>query len=421
VRESSRLDATTESTSERNLRFLAAVKRPRLSRWRWLYPALAVLLLAAFGSSSARDLASPIQGLNKQATQVPSCSRVPLVPQLGWTESAAWTPDGNELIALDTLYNRALRYSKGGRALGALPTAVEQLLERRFPLRIRRMDSSFVVEVANARFMRLNDDYQPVGSMDLPKSSLRSDGWRATYLFQWVIAGSDLLGYGDYEHRSEEGVVQRTGVLRVPLDEPENFKVLDVPLSAKDDTTRTLYRLGYPYFTSLGSDGVILAMYENPQIFIHKVEDDDLVPIDAMPEAVRRRDPLEQKFETPSDFPLVMKEVEGATMPAGIFGWKGLLYLLYRQPGDLATVWSLAQIDPGPENARVLGTVTLPTSANHLTVVPGDRNWAFLEKGPVQAFGKQKIDSVLFVASDRVASLSSDTPLCPKLRARMGG
>jgi hypothetical protein len=341
------------------------------------------------------------------------CQRVALRPQPSWTESAAWSSSGEDLIVVDTLYNKALRYSKAGRTTGSLPDAVESMLERLYPLRIRSENSSFILQLANSRFMRLDHDYRPQEMVDLRRDTRRPDGWYATYLFQWAPAGKDLLGYGDYEYQeSADQYVERSGILRIPLGMPASFEVLDIPLSAQDDSTRVLYRLGYPYFSSLGSDGVVLAMYENPRIYLDK-EGGGIVSLEAFPDEIRERPRIEQRFDLPADFPLVMREVEQKALPAGIFGWKDFLYLLHRRPQNGGTLWSLTKIDPRED--RIVGTSTLNTSANHLTAVPGEKEWAFLEKGPVEAFGKQNVRSVLLVPSETIEHLDDGNQLCSDL------
>jgi hypothetical protein len=72
------------------------------------------------------------------------------------------------------------------------------------------------------------------------------------------------------------------------------------------------------------------------------------------------------------------RRFEAASMAAGLFGQDNRLYLLTRRPAGGATVWSLHRIDPIRDTIEA--TIPLPTTAPHLVVVPGSREWAFVEQ-----------------------------------------
>src|SRR5664280_1149815 len=72
------------------------------------------------------------------------------------------------------------------------------------------------------------------------------------------------------------------------------------------------------------------------------------------------------------------RRFEAASMAAGLYGQDDRLYLLTRRPAGGATAWSLHRIDPGRDTLEA--TIPLPTTAPHLTVVPGPREWAFVEQ-----------------------------------------
>ena len=44
-------------------------------------------------------------------------------------------------------------------------------------------------------------------------------------------------------------------------------------------------------------------------------------------------------------------------------------------------------------------TAEIPSSANHLTMVPGPNDWAFIEKGEVKGLGQQEIVSMRLISS----------------------
>jgi hypothetical protein len=96
-----------------------------------------------------------------------------------------------------------------------------------------------------------------------------------------------------------------------------------------------------------------------------------------------------------------METIERSKMPVGLYGWEGFLFVLTREPAQGGgTRWMIHKIDPRKD--AVVGSSQIPTRANHLTVVPGPKKWAFLEKGRVQDWGRQRNDRVLFVPASRL-------------------
>ncbi|HSS48021.1 MAG TPA: hypothetical protein VLX28_03645, partial [Thermoanaerobaculia bacterium] len=104
------------------------------------------------------------------------------------------------------------------------------------------------------------------------------------------------------------------------------------------------------------------------------------------------------------DFPGIMETVAQSEMPAGLFAWDNALFLLSRRFEKNERQWFLSKIDPVKE--ELLWTVRVPSSADHLTVIPGPIEWAFLEKGPVAAHLNQTTHHIRFVNSAQMRLLS---------------
>jgi hypothetical protein len=103
-----------------------------------------------------------------------------------------------------------------------------------------------------------------------------------------------------------------------------------------------------------------------------------------------------------------MEQIEGSSLPVGLYAWNDRLYVLSRQPGQGGTEWSLSEIDPGSET---MVTARLATSAPHLTVVPGPRQWAVLEKAAPIRLGNQPMLSLLLVPAEEISNLR-DRRIC---------
>jgi hypothetical protein len=111
----------------------------------------------------------------------------------------------------------------------------------------------------------------------------------------------------------------------------------------------------------------------------------------------------------PRDASALFKEIEGLTIPVGLYGQGNMLYLLTRKPDSQgATSWSLFQIDP--QKDQVIGELRLPTKANHLTVVPSPEAWFLFEKGPVESPGAQNISSLLSIPASWI-NVPAGSPL----------
>ena len=322
-----------------------------------------------------------------------SCYESELGPRRpGWTNSGTWTPDGSELLLIDSLYRAVVRYSPTGRALGTLPAPMSVALKNKFyPSAGKGVGADLILEVGDSLLV-LDERYNPKSITNVVgtwgKGKLNMAG-----LFQWAPLGSgEVIGIGDIQGPSEE---QYTGAfLRFPLSNPAAPKVLR-SFSIKDPE-RIFYRTGYPYAATLGRLGYFLSM-ENVMSIYASDESGNLRRLNAFPAELKLA-PTVPAFKNRDDFAPLMAAIEKSTMPAGLYAWEGALYVLSRTPfGSQGTRWSLVKIDPMRD--EVTGTSVIPSNADHLTVIPGPREWAFIEKGPVKAWGLQAIPKVLFVPS----------------------
>jgi len=328
-----------------------------------------------------------------------SCQRVQFSQgRPGWTNSGVWTEKGDLLIA-DALRKQILRYSREGRALGGLPGKIEALLEDFSPRILRSTtDGRLVAEGAEGSLIVLNKKYIPLARVDIraKSSDTTTNGAAIGALSLWEPIGNNIFAFstmagpkkGDYS----------LGIISFPLTQPQAFTSFR---SMKYTESLSLfYRLGHPYLASLDGIGYVLLM-EN-KMSILRARGGKLEDIGAFP-AQLSLSPQLPSFESKDDLPWVMKAVENSTMPTGLYGWEHSLYVLWRKPEGAKTQWFLTEIDPDEE--RVVRTVSIKTtSANHLTVVPGPDAWAFIEKGPVRAWGTQSIKSILLVPVERVRS-----------------
>jgi hypothetical protein len=346
---------------------------------------------------TAATLAMVISGA-AYAVPPESCRRVQFSKERpGWTNSGAWTEKGDLLIA-DSLRKKILRYSRDGRELGSLPGALAEV-NNLSPQILGSSGGKLITESRGGDLIVLDRGYASMTRVDIHSKSLPADpkSARIGALSQWEFIGNDILAFSTLAGPKESDY--SLGVISFPIDRPETFKNF-LPLKY-DESLSTFYRLGHHYLTSLDGIGYIVLM--DSKISVRRAVDDRLEYVGTLPSQIDFSPQL-PSFESPDDLPLIMKMVEASTMPTGLYGWEHSLYLLWRKPEGAKTLWFLTRIYPNKQPR----TVSIKTSANHLTVVPGPNAWAFVEKGRVRSWGEQNIDSILLVPAERIRSAFRD-------------
>jgi hypothetical protein len=308
--------------------------------------------------------------------------------------SGTWLADGRRLAVVDSLSERVVLYRQDGRSLGVVTGPNGEALRDLSPRLIKSAGQGrLLVETAADGLVALDSRFALLRRTPLNSKSARSD---LTMLgtFQWQPVGNDeVVSFSDLELKPPRW---GAGFVRFSLADPASFTVLRQ--GSLEDPERLFNRLGYPFIAALGDKAYILVMGNSTELYESSKGSPDLRRLTAFSS---QETPDLPSFDEWSEFAGVMAAVERSAMPAGLYGWDGQLYLLSRKPaGGGRTQWSLTRLDP--ESGQNLGTVVLPTTAHHLTVIPGPRAWAFLEKGPVLGRERQEIGSMLLVSAARL-------------------
>jgi hypothetical protein len=250
--------------------------------------------------------------------------------------------------------------------------------------------------------------------------SERSDGRSLHSAWIWEPVGTDDLVICSDILRPVDagGVEQAEALVRVSLDRPEQFEtLLEMPLDAP---MRFACRLSMSLIT-VRDDGTVHALvpgnasasdprFQQTRIF-------RAVPGGGPAEALEGS--LGKFAQWPDlstrakmqELPVLMREIELASMPMGLFGAGDWLYLLTRSPlAGGATRWALTRIDPATGEAS--GSMSIASAANHLMVVPGPDHWALIEKGPVLSFGYQELRQIVMMPVELLASWENGGTLC---------
>lgn len=327
------------------------------------------------------------------------CRQVEFSTDPAWTISGAWTKDGSSLLVVDALDSKVLRYSAEGKLLEALTKETSGFPKDFHPSSIQATDTGFLLLSETARILTLGDDLSYKGEVNLLDTAKGRQGHLSS-VFDWAaVSGDEIAAFSDIKLANGEW---KTAFTRVPLKNPAGFKVLGS--FGVDEPGRNFYLFGHPYIATLGNKIYAVAMGGTPGIVeISGGEKAARSLRDAMPQQARPSLPPKKGFETVRS---LFQTIEGSTIPVGLVGWREHLYLLARRPSprNEGTAWSLSKIEPA--SGKVVYTAEIPSSARHLTMVPGPNDWAFIEKGEVKGLGQQEIASMRLVSSQIIENPS---------------
>jgi len=261
-----------------------------------------------------------------------------------------------------------------------------------------------VVE-ARGRLIWLDEHQQPIREEELTGRRGPSGILRAVY--QLTFSSQDeAFVFGDVERTDGSWL---RGIIRVPLR--PGGELQSVHRIAPLDPNFDLYRLGNPYLASVGGRAYFLDLREPVSLNILPVGTEPkrrLVVLSSLARSARITQPAD--LEEPEATTALYRGLEESTLPAGLYGFKGFLYLLTRRPGQEGkTSWTLTKLDPA--DGKELYSISLPTSAPHLTVIPGEHHWALVEKGPVERWGRQTISIAVFVPTEWIERVGNASPL----------
>ncbi len=363
---------------------------------RSLLSSLVLVLFALFVNGSAvpavgADAAAPAGPRPKAA-----CRSASLSPKPAWLTSGFW--DGGQLVAVDAKYGEFLRLSSDGRSHAH--TLLNDTIQN--PARVSPYDAGIVVELVGDRMVAFDERYIPIRARDVRSASVQTRR-HIDKISSWTPVGNgkEIVAFADIQELTGRKGWSNAFV-RFPLDNPAHFRPIQDP---HRDPSPIFYRLGYPYLTAVGDTAYILLLDSGVGLYRNRKRSDLLEPVHSLERLAlaSQLTPMLPSFGQKQDFAAVMRAVERSSMPAGLYAWEGDLYVLWRARKGGATEWTLHRVDA--ESEQLVSSVTLPTLANHLTVVPGSSQWAFIEKGPVRAHRDQDVNSVLFVPSGRIRQI----------------
>jgi len=323
------------------------------------------------------------------------CATLNLETHPKWISTVELNPASGELLISDPK----------NRSLLAFDTKTNRMSEVKLesdipPASITKIQGGFLVKYRdNASILGL--DKKPIMTTNLRNTKAGGPTGLGSLYSNWTTKGSTFLGYGSVvradltsqEYNPSRGF--QLGFLRGTVT-ASSGQFRDVELLEPTEEN-SLYVFGFPLFAA-NDDGMFYVRMIGEEASIVRVKDNAtgeraLERLSAFPEQYSKVPKLKTENVGPSSTAARYAEIEKSTMAVGLFGQGKFLYLLTRRPEAGATEWSLFQIDP--KKPKAIGEVRLPTSAHHLSVVPGPDYWYLIERGEVKGWGDQQIDTVV--------------------------
>lgn len=367
-------------------------------RWRrrLANPSLASVLLAGLAVTGHADAAA-----GDRIAPAPSstCRRVPVEPPPRWLASAAWDHDGDELALVDPVDAALLLFDERGRFRRRIEGVKGQESVFEHPTYLTALDGGFLLFDAPRHLVRLDPSFAPAGSVWLDRATPPERPTPGPF-FAWAVTrGSVVYGFAHLETAPKQW---QSGWVRMRTDPAVEVSMLRETPAGSPEQGFDLCRAGYPCAAVAGEKGYFLVQVDPPRLDEAAAS---LRPLKAFP-AQHRRLPKLPALGGAQGFPRFMKALEQSALAVAVYGRGERVFVLTRKPlGNGETHWELVQIDPRRD--EVVGTKVLPTTARHLTIAPGPRSWAIVEKGSVVAAGEQAIESMLLVPTSWIESTTS--------------
>lgn len=324
-----------------------------------------------------------------------------------WITTGVWV-EPDELLLVDALSKDFLRFNGRGVYQGKQSEAVARAVVKKFrdflPVVAQGDEQDLWVQLVGTRMARIQWG-KVTATLDLWGQQVRDDA-KLIGIHNWTVSNDQLFGYGLFEMKDES---VRAGFFRLNLDAPSDATLIkDFP---RDSPVHIWYRLGNQYLASL--HGVDYGLWvDDDKMHLVRYDEDaqSLVDVGGLPPELVVPPKLPE-FQTTADYEEVMAAVEKKTMPTSLFSWDEHLYLVWRSR-DLQgnRDWWLSEIDP--EQGKLVSTTRLPSSANHLLLIPGPKEWALIEKGPVVGFGHQATGKVKLIPVDNFRQAREVSRLC---------
>jgi hypothetical protein len=311
-----------------------------------------------------------------------------LSPRPAWIKSAIWvSPPVSRVLVVDSALNRLVLYGSDGK--GRILT--DKLLPGLLALSGDRILLKLVGMNAQSFDAKTLEDFRPHAVLKEIKTPLGP----LAAVYQWLGVDHSLLATGlVLNDKLPKGF--QPGLFRFSAVE-ENSKTAEL---VKTIDAWDYYVLGYQYLTSSGgSTGYFLDMDGgSARLFEIPLGGAVRELTKAMPPEAVKVPAVNATLNGPRDAPPLFEYLARQQMATGIYGGPdGNIYLLVRVPAaNGINDWWLFRISVKGDGA-VLGKAHLPSHAQHLSIVVSPETFYLFERGAVNPYGGQDIETMIAV------------------------
>ena len=294
-----------------------------------------------------------------------------------------------------------LRYDRAGQLVERVPKPASGVLSYDVATEIQQLpDGGYVLRSGSTFFLLLDEELQPVDSFDLIRRGAR---WQDE---SGMIGGarSFAIWNGEFVGLSPVAVEDRVlyAIVRFRLEDEEPARAEPIPpVSAVEER----FLSATSGWGAKIDSGVYAMLPVDEHLALERIAPSSR-RLDTFPDDLATVPPIPD-FGGREGTAATFAYLEQSRLPVKLYGRGAHLYLLSRQPGARGTEWLVHQIDPAKD--ELVRTLTLPTHANHIVLVPGPDHWAVVEKGPVAGPGQQAIPTAVLVPSEWIESPGSTT------------
>lgn len=350
------------------------------------------------------------------------CSEVALESPPRWLASGVYHAGWEGPMMVDPLRDAVIVYGEDGAVKGGLKRCREC---SGFGAVTRWPRGGYLLKLAGVEFVVLDEALEVQHWSDLEQTT-RSEAGRLVGLYGWTVAGTDVVGYGVY--LDEE---LKFGFVRIDLEQllesgMEGDRRVEAEMLYELEDFE-YYSTFAPLFASVGSTAYYVELVSEAEPVVYRCAPESacsrLVGVGELSSDLVQApvvEPEDLSFSAAEGF---YARVEEMSVPVGLYGWDGTLYLLVRRPKAVGTGtrWTLFGLDP--ETGHVVGEPwELPLDdAHHLGVIPGRSHWYFVLFGSLrlsfreQPVGMRMIDSTVFQPEEGLRDLN-DIDCAPRLR-----
>lgn len=320
------------------------------------------------------------------------CVRAPVALDSVWLPSAAWGTEGDLLLVADVAGSRLLRFDAAGDYLGEVSRHGSEPTSFTKPVWLQATPGGFLLQDRVFRWLLLDPRGFPSREV-APGDPLKLN------LTASVLIAGELHGLGT---TTEGGRDPELRFLRVSL-EPLSVKQAGEVISSTSQELDFHFLLGRT-IAEAGGKPFALRFTAPPrleEVWAGRALKSFPQGFSALPALPRLAGPGEAQQRR-------YQSLETARMPVALLGQGGALFVLTREPESGGrTRWLIHQVDPGTD--RLVATRRLPSSASHILVVPGPRQWAILEQSSLAPMGYNALEGIVLIPT--VWLTASDSPL----------